>query len=99
MDTATDGMRQLRMTGPLWESPQASRESRGRRAHARAQARRAQAGRTFATRMEAALRAGEAFRSACRACGEEVSRADDTRNVLVDGLREYSTFLRSKYGQ
>jgi tRNA U54 and U55 pseudouridine synthase Pus10 len=81
------------MTGPDWTS------ARERRAQARAQTKRAQAARTFAARMEAALKAAEAYRSACRACGEEVSRTDDTRNVLVDGLKEYSFFLRRKYGQ
>lgn len=84
---------QLRMSGADWMS------NRERRAQARAQAKRAQAARTFAARMEAALQAAVAFRSACRACGEEVSRADDTRNLLVEALKEYAHFLRMRYGQ
>lgn len=84
---------QLRMTGIDWMS------ARERRAQARAQAKRLQAARTFAARMEAALKAAEGYRRACRACGEDVSRLDDTRNELVESLKEYSGFLRARYGQ
>ena len=86
---------QSKMTGPDWLS------DRERRAHAKAEANRTKAGSAAAKKLEAAIAAVAEFLHCCNACqdgsGDEKRGISDGRHILMRDMREYASWLDSKY--
>lgn len=88
-------MTQLSMTGDDWLS------SRDRKAQARAEANRKKVAIACAKKLEAAADSLNELMRACNEChdGSSVTRADDGRQLLVERLMEYSSWLDSAYNK
>lgn len=86
---------QTQMNGPDCLS------DRERRAQAKVEANRNKAGSAAAKKMEAAVSAVAEFLRCCNACqdgsGDEERGISDGRHILMRDMREYASWLDSKY--
>ena len=69
----------------------------GSAAQERALAKKKDAAIAYAKALRRASDAGRKFRDACAACGQDVSRADDTRNTLREAMAEYAGHLEGAF--
>lgn len=87
-------MAQTAMAGDDWLS------DRDRKSQARAEAARKKAAVDCAKKLDAAVDAVSKFSLACIECNDASAprRADDSRALLMEHMREYATWLDSVYG-